>query len=297
MSQKSGHSFGGNWTEQKLDMLRQYLCAYTTIMKEQPFTFAYIDAFAGTGYRTNTEKTAETSQLQLGLEIAETQKWLDGSALIALQTTPPFKHYLFIEQNKERCAELASLKTEFSSSADAIQIIHGEANAEIKKICSKNWKKHRAVLFLDPYGMEVEWNTLEAVAATKAIDLWLLFPLGIGVNRLLTNNGQISEGWAKRLSSIFGEPEDAWRGKLYRPAPTQASMFDPLILRIEKVAIEEISQYFVQRLQTIFPAVAPNPRILCNSRNSPLYLLCFAAGNKRGGPTALKIADYILTKG
>ena len=43
----------------------------------------------------------------------------------------------------------------------------------------------RAVLFLDPYGMEVEWDTMVAIAKTQAIDLWILFPLGIAVNRLL----------------------------------------------------------------------------------------------------------------
>ena len=32
-------------------------------------------------------------------------------------------------------------------------------------------------MFLDPYGMEVEWKTLQAVAATRAIDVWFLFPL------------------------------------------------------------------------------------------------------------------------
>ncbi len=37
--------------------------------------------------------------------------------------------------------------------------------------------------------MQVDWKTIEAVAATKAIDLWLLFPLGVGVNRLLTRSG------------------------------------------------------------------------------------------------------------
>lgn len=31
-----------------------------------------------------------------------------------------------------------------------------------------------------------------------------------------------------------------------------------------------------------------------NSKNVPLYLLCFAAGNPRGGPIAVKIAQDIL---
>ena len=38
--------FGGDWTEEKLERVRKYLSAYTTIMSKQPFCFAYIDAFA-----------------------------------------------------------------------------------------------------------------------------------------------------------------------------------------------------------------------------------------------------------
>jgi len=51
-------------------------------------------------------------------------------------------------------------------------------------------------------------------------------------------------------------------------------------------------------LRTIFPAVADNPRVLANSRNMPLFLLCFAAGNPapRAKEIALRIAQYILGK-
>lgn len=33
-------------------------------------------------------------------------------------------------------------------------------------------------MFLDPYGMQVERETIDTIARTKAIDTWLLFPLG-----------------------------------------------------------------------------------------------------------------------
>ena len=41
--------FGGPWTEQKLGILRAYLDAYTTALKNQPFTLIYVDGFAGAG--------------------------------------------------------------------------------------------------------------------------------------------------------------------------------------------------------------------------------------------------------
>ena len=40
-------SFGSDWTSDKLQILRAYLDAYTTAMKNQPFTLIYVDAFAG----------------------------------------------------------------------------------------------------------------------------------------------------------------------------------------------------------------------------------------------------------
>jgi hypothetical protein len=39
-----------------------------------------------------------------------------------------------------------------------------------------------------------------------------------------------------------------------------------------------------------------NPAVLRNSKNSPLYLFCFAAGNSKGVPIALSIASHILKK-
>ena len=128
---------------------------------------------------------------------------LDGSARLALKAQPQFDRYIFIDRDAKRCSELEALKVEFPNLAANIRVEQGEANAEIQKICAKDWSAHRAVLFLDPYGMQVEWQTIEAIAKTKAIDLWLLFPLGIGVSRLLTRSGEIPKGWRTRLDKLL----------------------------------------------------------------------------------------------
>ena len=48
------HEFGGPWTAKKLETVKKYLSAYTTIFKNnlraQYFQTIYVDAFAGTGY-------------------------------------------------------------------------------------------------------------------------------------------------------------------------------------------------------------------------------------------------------
>ncbi|PSQ97733.1 MAG: hypothetical protein BRD55_00900 [Bacteroidetes bacterium SW_9_63_38] len=51
---------------------------------------------------------------------------------------------------------------------------------------------------------------------------------------------------------------------------------------------------YVERLEDEFTAVAPNPRPLYNSQGNPTCLLCFAAGNPKGAPTAVDIANDIL---
>lgn len=93
----------------------------------------------------------------------------------------------------------------------------GDANTEIQRICNTwDWRKRRAVLFLDPFGMQVTWSTIEAIAKTEAIDMWLLFPAGIGVNRLLPKHGDIREAWYRRLDAFLGVPESVWRSEFYR---------------------------------------------------------------------------------
>jgi hypothetical protein len=57
------------------------------------------------------------------------------------------------------------------------------------------------------YGIQVEWSTIEHIAATGAIDLWILFPLGIGLNWLLPRSGLIPEGWRQRLNLFWGRSD------------------------------------------------------------------------------------------
>jgi hypothetical protein len=40
--------------------------------------------------------------------------------------------------------------------------------------------------------------------------------------------------------------------------------------------------------------VADEPGVLRNSKNNPLYLVCFAVGNDRGKDIALRIAKHLL---
>jgi len=287
------HRFGGNWTETKLDILRRYLESYSTALKKQPFKTAYIDAFAGTGYRTSEQTDGDGSLLFPDLAEEAPQGFLEGSARLALRVEPGFDRYIFIERDPSRCQKLEALRHEFPHRANALKIQQGDANKVIQNLCRKDWTQHRAVLFLDPYGMQVEWTTIERIAKTQAIDLWLLFPLGIGVNRLLPRSGQIPEGWRTRLDLFLGTKD--WYETFYR-TETTTNLFGDEETTLVKATVEEIGEYFVARLKSVFPGVAPKPKVLMNSMHCPLYLFCFAVGSPKPNAReiALRIANHIL---
>lgn len=64
----------------------------------------------------------------------------------------------------------------------------------------------------------------------------------------------------------------------------------------KNAGIEQILAYFLERLKSVFERIVEKPLILESSKNSPMYALCFAAGNPKGAPTAVRIASY-LTRG
>ncbi len=285
------HRFGGAWTQEKLNRLGEYLSAYMKIFKKNPYarryTTHYVDAFAGTGFRSSKR---DASELKL-FDDPEAVEFQQGSVTVALESQPYFNHYLFVDSNAEHIVALTDVKKRYPS--QDIEIVQDDANNFLPNWCQRtNWNKNRAVVFLDPYGTQVDWTTIESMARTQAIDLWLLFPLGQAVNRMLTKR-EPEPSWAARLDRLFGTM--SWREEFYRPS-TQRSLFSQENTLEKAADFDAIGDFFVRRLQTVFFEVAKKPLALKNSKNVPIYLLCFASANPRGSKTAIKIANYILGK-
>jgi three-Cys-motif partner protein len=265
------HAFGGAWTERKLSVVRAYLAMYAKALKNKPFQRIYIDAFAGTGDRT--DKRRETLPL---LDLPEFDAVAKGSARLALEVEPPFHRYFLIERATRRASELTSLKTEFASRD--IEIINGDANDAIVALCkATNWRGTRGVVFLDPYGLQVTWKTLVAITKTRALDVWVLFPSGMGLGRLLTNSGDIPQEWQDTLDRSLGTRE--WRSAFYH-SEHEADLFEGRRRKIVKDAdAAKLEKYYLDRLRTIFPTVMKNCVRLTNSKNQTMYLLCFVSAN------------------
>src|SRR5258706_14758892 len=170
--------FGSAHTEYKLGKLDEYLKAYTTALKKQGFRLIFFDAFAGTG---DIQIGSETSLLGA---VDDYSPFIKGSADRALQLCTAFDEYVFFEKSKAKAKALEILKSQYPATASRISIRQADANDELLKFCSQtDWSKCLAVVFLDPQGNQVKGKTIEAIAHTRALDLWQLFPAGLGVHR------------------------------------------------------------------------------------------------------------------
>jgi three-Cys-motif partner protein len=145
-------------------------------------------------------------------------------------------------------------------------------------------------MFLDPFGMQVEWKTIELIAATKAIDLWSLFPIG-AVNRLLGRAGCDQPGFAARLDAVLGASD--WRERFYKRS-VRTSLFGDEEQVSKDSDFGKFGEYVNERLGTVFAGVAKKRYILRNSKNSPIFMLCFAVGNPKAVVPAIRIAEYLL---
>ncbi len=282
--------FGGDWTEQKLDILKEYLKSYNKVLKKQSFTRVYIDAFAGTGYRQDRANQYDNASIFEDFDHEEPQKFLKGSASLALEVDPPFDRYYLVETDKKKIEELEKLRRKYPQKADKIEIVHQDANAFVQKYCKQeDWIKTRAVLFLDPFATQVEWETIRAIAQSKAIDVWILFPL-MAVNRLMANKPE--KVWRQQLNRIFGT--EKWFEAFYRTEKAE-SLFGQSLENVRKACnFESIADFYMSRLREIFADVAPSYRVFENTRKTPIFQLFFAVGNQNGAPIAIRIATHLL---
>lgn len=265
------HRFGGAWTQRKLAVVRKYLEMYAQALKKHSFQRVYIDAFAGTGDRT--EKRRESLPL---LDLPDFESITKGSARLGLEVEPPFDRYILIERKSRRASELANLVSEYPGRN--IEIMNADANGAIVDLCAAtNWQRTRGVVFLDPYGLQVAWSTLVAIARTRALDVWILFPSGMGLNRLLTRSGDIPLEWRETLDRSLDTTE--WRKAFYRHETTGDLFEGSRTLTFKDADSGKLERFYLDRLRTIFPTVMSKCVRLTNSKDQTMYLLCCACAN------------------
>lgn len=292
---RAKNKFGGPWTEIKLDAIADYLQFYQGALKNMGFETWYIDAFAGTGDRH--AKVVKGGLLELE-PLQESEEILDGSARKALKISPPFAHYWFAEAHKGRQTQLATLRNEFERD---IVIYSGDANMGLRKLFqSSPWTdrtcgwKQRAVVFLDPFGMSVSFDTLKVLAETKRVDVWYLFPRAATIQQLPHKHSALDQSKRASLARIFG-CED-WDERFYDAQPVQGDFFSG-VASADKIRLAQgadIAAFARERFGSIFCYVS-NPLPLLINGNDFFELYCMS-NNQRAVHLIKEGVEHVLKK-
>jgi three-Cys-motif partner protein len=143
----------------KHHFLRRYIDAFTTAMKDMPWSgLHYIDLFAGPG-----------------ISIIDTTGDLEwGSPLIAAQAPNRFTGLHLCDMGKKKIEALQA-RIENYNQPTPPQLLLGDANQKVHDVTKSIPIKSLSLAFLDPYGLHLNFDTLASLSSVRA-DLIIFFP-------------------------------------------------------------------------------------------------------------------------
>jgi three-Cys-motif partner protein len=258
----------GQWVTEKLFYLKRYIDMFETSMWDKPWRRRnYIDLFAGPGKCV----IDETGEIHL------------GSPLLALTTEHPFTDYFFVDLNSQN---IQTLKQRCDSSSISARIHYsvGDSNLRISDIVDYiNGIDHQFIkgqwqslnlAFLDPEGLELEWNTVATLASVGKMDLIIHYSQN-GLTRNLEQCYQAQEETV--IDRFFGDMD--WR-KIYEPWRHKGNRFG---------LHRELIDYYKSKLQALGyvevlrdDETGAEPLIRNSKRKAPLYRLLFASKHPLG---------------
>lgn len=266
-------SFGDEHTRTKLEAVETYLGMFTTALKKQNFDLLYIDACAGSGSSVPRSALANENQESQQISLlppdrlfVDTDQIIIGSALRALRVAVPFTRYLFNDVKKSNVISLENeVNVKFPSLKDRVSYTKLDANEMLRKVCEQtNWKKSRAVVFLDPFGLQIKYETIQALARTQAVDVWYLVPV-FAMFRQISREGEVLPDGGRSVDEALGTTE--WRHVVAKNELAQADMFGPSpsaqkravdVAWFEKIAKDRLKMAFNgQVLDQVLPLGKP----------------------------------------
>jgi three-Cys-motif partner protein len=191
----------GFWTQSKLEILGDYLDGFLTASSKRARDAVYLDAFAGEGSGRDRITDEE----------------FDGSARIAVGAVAAgesgfrFSYLRFIELSESRAREIrAEFERDFPGRD--IDVVDGDCNQKLQELLATmperlTWAPTFA--FLDPFGIELHWQTISALADHKRnrkykVELFMLFSSPAIMRLAGSSPAKASLGYAERLGALFG---------------------------------------------------------------------------------------------
>ncbi|MCY7360418.1 MAG: three-Cys-motif partner protein TcmP [Rudanella sp.] len=285
--QEALNQFGGFWTQHKIEIFIKYLFAYLEIMKNQRFKLIYFDGFAGCG-RIEPENSG-----------IEENKFIESVALQVLGMEHPklFDIYYVVDKHKKRSSALNALVKKKFPDLNA-HVVRDDCNIRLIGMTDymRQNDQYRALAFIDPFGMNLKWSSIE-ICRNLGIDMWILIPTGVAVNRLLMRKQErIPESWLGKLEEFYGLPIVELRSYFYREEE-RLTLFgsETHVQKIEN-AIHKAVELYKQRLGTVWKYVS-TPFPMKNSAGSTMYHFVIATNYASGFGIANDIIGKKLSQG
>jgi three-Cys-motif partner protein len=248
----------GAWSELKLEIIERYGAAYTKVFSRNPRLKKYfIDGFSGAGVHIAKKTKAR----------------VEGSPSRALKVQPPFDGYYFIDLDEDKTNYLRSICGDRTD----VEIHTGDCNTYLTGIVLPRIqysKFTRALCLLDPYGMQLDWEVILQAGQSKAVDMFLNFPvMDINRNAIWRSPDRVPQDGIDRMNIFWGD--ESWRETAYVRSKQQNLFSEP---ELEKQPNEVIVTSFRERLKKVAGfSFVPDPLPMKNSRNAVVYYLFLAS--------------------
>lgn len=247
----------GFWTADKLDFLDRYIPAFLKATKKARGRY-YVDGFAGPG--TNRIDGRERN----------------GSPLIALNADVSATGYFFVEKLSENFENLQKTVAEHSRGSK-VQLYQEDFNRKVPEILAQIPDMAPTLFFLDPEGLELEFETVRQISRRTKSDLFILIS-GSGVTRNL-----YSPSAEKALTRFYGNED-------WKEARRQ---YDEGEYAADRRRFEVFTDLYLSQLKDVGFNVVNRYLIARNSRNVALHALVFAIKSDKP-QAALSISEDIL---
>jgi three-Cys-motif partner protein len=241
----------GTWTERKLIFWNRYIDITTTAMvghHHWPEGLVYVDLFAGPGVCV----------------LGQSKRRIPGSCLIAAHAPKPFRRIIACELDPES-ADACETRLKSSGTRSDYRVLTGNCNRLIGDVVAAIPKGALTVAFIDPPGLDANFETIRGLSTAGRVDLLILFADAVDAIR---NEQRYRAQTESRLDLVLG-PRSNWRSRL-----------DELINPDGTKKRRALAELYKEQLSNL-GYIRFGEETMATGRG-PLYRLVYASKHERG---------------
>ncbi|MDQ6770206.1 MAG: three-Cys-motif partner protein TcmP [Gemmatimonadota bacterium] len=256
----------GPWAAEKYRRVGMYSEIFSTGMKNQWPTRVYIDLFSGSGHAL----------------LRDPKRRVLTSPLLALSVPDRFSKYIYCDQDAHRI-EVLRKRAEQMAPETPMEFVIGDANQRVTETAShipphSETQKVLSFCFVDPFGLDIHFETIRHLGAARAMDFLILLALGMDATRNWTRYLRADN---EKVARFLGEP--MWRER-WREAEAHGET--PIrFLAMEYARVMNGLGYRTTSLDQMI-------EVKTYDNNMRLYYLAFFSKSQRGYDFWLEVQKY-----